>query len=431
MKTLIILLFFLFGSSPIYSQLLIENFEYSDGDLLTDHGWISYLLMTNPMRVTSPGLTYFDYGGSNIGNAAKIQETGQNVYKPFSSIQDSGSVYVSMMVNVGSGRNGNETFFASLLQSFTLANSSGRFQIQLDQNGNLAFGIRNNGVFYGAATFSKGVTYVVVVKYVFIPGPDNDEFSLFVFDGNIPVTEPVPYLGPLSGEDLTDIYRLGLFQGTASDSFNVIVDGIYVDNVWNNSVLPVELVSFTSVISDRDVTLNWTTALESNNSGFDIQRSDVRGQTSNDWVKIGNVSDNGTSSSGHSYSFTDRNLVSGKYNYRLKQIDFNGNFEYFALSNEIIVGVPSKFDLPQNYPNPFNPSTKINYDIPFDGKVSITVFDMSGKEVSTLVNDVKTAGYYTINFNASNLSSGIYFYRISVDANGQNFVSTKKMTLIK
>ncbi len=101
------------------------------------------------------------------------------------------------------------------------------------------------------------------------------------------------------------------------------------------------------------------------------------------------------------------------------------------LSNEVNIGIPTKFDLSQNYPNPFNPSTKINYDIPLDGKVNVTVFDMSGKEVNTLVNDVKTAGYYTINFNATNLSSGIYFYKISVDANGQNFVSTKKMTLIK
>ena len=115
----------------------------------------------------------------------------------------------------------------------------------------------------------------------------------------------------------------------------------------------------------------------------------------------------------------------------MKQTDCNGNFHYYDLSNEVNVGVPDKFNISQNYPNPFNPSTKINFDIPFDSKVSIKLFDMSGKEVATLVNEPKVAGYYTINFNASSLSSGVYFYRISAEANGQSFVSTKKMILVK
>lgn len=194
----------------------------------------------------------------------------------------------------------------------------------------------------------------------------------------------------------------------------------------NNSALPVELASFTSTANGRDVTLNWTTATETNNSGFDVERS-VNGI----WSKVGNVSGNGTTTSPVNYTFTDRNLASGKYNYRLKQIDFNGNFEYFNLSSEVNVGIPEKYNLAQNYPNPFNPSTTISYDLPFDSKVSIKLFDMSGREVSSLVNEVKTAGYYSVNFNASNLSSGVYFYRISAEGNGQNFVSTKKMMLVK
>lgn len=196
-------------------------------------------------------------------------------------------------------------------------------------------------------------------------------------------------------------------------------------------LLPVELASFTSVINRRDVTLNWTTSSEVNNHGYDIERSNVRGQKSEEWNKISFISGNGTVNSPKDYSFIDRNLSSGKYNYRLKQIDNNGNFEYFNLSNEVIVGVPEKFDLSQNFPNPFNPSTKINYDLPFDSKVSIKLFDMSGREVTTLVNEVKPAGYYTINFNASNLASGVYFYRINADANGKNFVLAKKMLLLK
>ncbi len=191
--------------------------------------------------------------------------------------------------------------------------------------------------------------------------------------------------------------------------------------------LPVELSSFTSVIDRRDVTLNWTTASETNNSGFEIERSTVNGS----WSKIGFVSGNGTSTTPHSYSFVDRGLNSGKYNYRLKQVDFNGNHEYFNLNNEVNVGIPVKFDLSQNYPNPFNPSTKINFDLPYDSKVNIKLFDMSGREVGTLVNEVRTAGYYTVDFNASNLSSGVYFYRISAEGSGNNFTMTKKMMLVK
>ena len=192
---------------------------------------------------------------------------------------------------------------------------------------------------------------------------------------------------------------------------------------FNNDPLPVELASFAASTNRNNVTLNWSTAKEINNSGFDIERKAVN---STDWTRAGNVAGNGTTNETRSYTFTER-ISTGNYNYRLKQIDFNGNFEYFNLSNEVEVGVPSKFDMSQNYPNPFNPTTKINYDLPVDGKVSIVLYDISGREVAKLVNEVKTAGYYTVQFNASNLSSGMYFYRISAN----DFSSTKKMVLIK
>jgi hypothetical protein len=195
----------------------------------------------------------------------------------------------------------------------------------------------------------------------------------------------------------------------------------------NDQPLPVELTSFVSIINGNNVTLNWSTATETNNSGFEIEKSAIGGT----WSKIGAVSGNGTTSTPHSYSYTDRAVATGNYNYRLKQTDFNGNFEYHNLGNEVSIGVPEKFALSQNYPNPFNPTTKIDYDLPTDGNVSIRLFDMSGKEVASLVNEVKTAGYHTVNFNASNLSSGVYFYRISVDANGNNFTATKKLMLVK
>ena len=191
--------------------------------------------------------------------------------------------------------------------------------------------------------------------------------------------------------------------------------------------LPVELSSFTSVVNGRNVDLNWVTSAETNNSGFEVERI-VTGV--NTWTKIGFVNGNGTSATPHNYTYSDRGLQTANYSYRLKQIDYNGNFEYHYLSNEVIIGVPDKFILSQNYPNPFNPSTKIHYAIPFDGKVSLTIYDNSGKEVAKLVNNNLTAGNYTANFDASSFASGVYYYRLNL--NGPiNFSETKRMMLVK
>ncbi len=193
------------------------------------------------------------------------------------------------------------------------------------------------------------------------------------------------------------------------------------------SALPVELSSFTSVVSGRDAILNWSTSEEINNSGFDIERSSVAGE----WTKVGFVAGNGTTNEAKNYSFTDRGLASGSYNYRLKQIDFNGNYTYYNLSSEVVIGLPEKFDLAQNYPNPFNPSTKIGFALPLDGNVVLSVFDNSGRLVSKISEGFRTAGYYTMDFNASNLSSGVYFYKLEFNGSGSEFTKTMKMTVLK
>lgn len=206
--------------------------------------------------------------------------------------------------------------------------------------------------------------------------------------------------------------------------FNIIQN--YIES--NGGQLPVELASFTSSVDNRKVTLNWSTASEENNSGFSIER---KPNSSTVWSSVGSVNGAGNSNTVKNYTFTDNNLATGKYNYRLKQIDYNGNFEYFNLSNEVNIGVPNKFALSQNYPNPFNPTTNINYDLPFDSKVMIKIFDITGREVSEVVNQVQPAGYYSFNFNASALSSGVYFYQINADGGNQSFVKTLKMMLVK
>jgi hypothetical protein len=195
-----------------------------------------------------------------------------------------------------------------------------------------------------------------------------------------------------------------------------------------NTPMPVELLSFTSNVTSRDVHLTWKTAKEQNNKGFDIER---KAFSDKNWNKVGFVEGNGNTNTQTTYNYDDKKLNTGKYSYRLKQVDYNGNYEYFTLNNSVEVGVPSKFDLSQNYPNPFNPVTNIEYSVPFDSKITVKIYDNLGREISTLVNESQVAGYYTVQFNAASLSSGVYFYRIFATGNGNNFVMTKKMSLIK
>lgn len=198
-----------------------------------------------------------------------------------------------------------------------------------------------------------------------------------------------------------------------------------------NAPLPVVLSSFSASVKFNNVSLSWKTDTEINNSGFDIERVDYRQPAIGNWEKIGFIKGKGTVNTPTNYSFTDEKINAGKYQYRLKQKDNNGNYEFHQLSGTVEVGLPKDFKLSQNYPNPFNPTTKIDFSLPLDSKVSILIYDMTGREVKTLVNETRTAGYHTLELNASSLSSGTYFYRLIAIANGKDFISTKKFVLVK
>jgi hypothetical protein len=193
-----------------------------------------------------------------------------------------------------------------------------------------------------------------------------------------------------------------------------------------NSVLPVELVSFTATANGMNTNLHWSTATEINNSGFEIQR-----RQASDWAKVGFVAGAGTSNSPRNYSYTDSKLSAGSYSYRLKQIDNNGAFTYGSTVEVAISSAPAAFALSQNYPNPFNPSTVISYQLAVNSQVTLKVYNMLGQEVATLVNGPQEAGVYTVSFNTSKgtlgLSSGVYVYRLQAGS----FISTKKLVLMK
>ena len=214
----------------------------------------------------------------------------------------------------------------------------------------------------------------------------------------------------------------GMSVYIAFKHFDVNGNGMLIDDITIDEQIPVELTSFTALVNESDVTLSWITASELNNSGFYVERRN--GNES--WNNLGFVEGQGTTTEKQSYTFMDKNLVSGIYNYRLKQIDNDGSFEYSKVI-EVDLGMPMEFSLSQNYPNPFNPLTKIRYSIPKSSNVIIKVFDILGNEIGTLINEEKPIGNYEVDFNSSGLPSGLYFYRLLAG----DFVQIRKMILLK
>lgn len=193
------------------------------------------------------------------------------------------------------------------------------------------------------------------------------------------------------------------------------------------AVIPVELTSFVAKNERNNVTLNWATATEVNNNGFQIERK-LNGTS--EWTKLSFVSGKGTTTERNNYSYVDKSLTVGKYSYRLKQVDLDGTFEYSPII-EVDVNAPNEFTLYQNYPNPFNPTTTIEFSLPEKAEVTISIYTAIGELITTLVNGTVEAGYQKANFDAASFTSGTYIYQIRAVGTGKTFVDTKKMVLIK
>jgi len=235
--------------------------------------------------------------------------------------------------------------------------------------------------------------------------------------------------------DITYDAATSVDVGSGAD---VCANDLIINGTWSGTgtictgSLPVSISSFSCSADNRRVTLMWVTEWELNNKGFEIERTVIRDNgNTGEWVKASFITGNGTSNTARGYMYKDENLNTGKYKYRLKQIDYSGSYEYYMLNEEITIAPPGKFDLGQNYPNPGNPNTKLNFELPVDAKVTIRLYDILGKEVLTLLDEYKKADYYTLDINGSVLSSGTYFYRIIVTGSGRNYSKTLKMILVK
>lgn len=441
-------------TSAASAQLLLtEDFDYPAGDSLKQHDWVmtgspSSYSYVNPLSVVAPGLQYPGYRGSGVGNTAALAPTGQDLSKYFVTPAKGGNVYAFLMIRVSAARTSGDYFFHLIGGPATSSVFAPKLSVR-SADGRLAFGISKranaNTAVYTGFNYGMDTTYLVVLKYKFNPdSTSDDEVSLFIFDhAGFPGSEPaLPVVGPVtetSGADVDSLCLCALRQGSSSSAATVFVDGIRVATTWE-SALPIHISAFQGVADDAaTITLTWTTLSETDNYGFEVQRSDSSMER---FVTVsGLIPGHNTTTEPQSYSFTEHAVPAGHWFYRLKTIGLDQGIsfsEVIEVSNVTSVEqpyeLPTEFALGQNYPNPFNPSTIIHYTVGGnrgvgigDRDVWLVVYDVLGREVATLVNEHKAPGSYQVSFDGSGLASGVYFYRLRAGG----FRAVRKLVLAR
>ena len=406
------------------------------------------------------GTRYFNQLASYIysGNAAQVTGNGLPVILKNLNINNPAGVTLSsntivsgsLDLDIGDlNTNGNSlTLGTSSTNPGTLAHNSltisGSFNRWISPSASLLFPVGTSSTKYTPVVLSN-ISGTGTFSVSAVAGPHPNVLGTNVLQMYWKLTN-----GGLTSADVTfnyldaDVvgnesnYVIGKYDGNWSFPGGFInpttnqatILGVTTFSDWSlgdQSALPVELSSFSASVAGSNVKLRWETATEVNNYGFEVERKVGSLQsTVGNYEKVGFVNGNGNSNSPKNYSFEDKNVSAGKYSYRLKQIDNDGQFEY-SKSIEVEFGTPKKFELSQNYPNPFNPTTTIRFDIPEPSNVKLTLFNILGQEIKTLVNEFKESGIHTLNFDASDLNSGMYIYKLEAGS----FTQTRKMTLVK
>jgi hypothetical protein len=417
--------------------LITENFNYSTGTLINaSANWKTLVSGTTGVEVIDGNLAYPNYALSNIGKMVLLNggtSSGSCVYRNFTSqSKNNVSVYYSFLLNLINASNLDvKTSIGDYFVNFITSQKYFRGYIFIRQGtdpANFRLGLakaNSDNIAWSNNELITNTTYLVVVRYYFQNG---DDMVRLWINPNLLGSEPTPDVEINSGTDASDL--CGILFSQRNKSGHEQIDGLSVATSWAQIPLPVELIAFNANISGNKVSLTWKTATEINNFGFEVERSETSDVKLEMWEKIGFVQGHGNSNSPKEYSFTDFLSGGTAFNYRLKQIDNDGKYEY-SNSIKVLLDAPSKSGALQNYPNPFNPSTTICYNIHSQCHTTIKIYDLLGKEVAIIVNEEKQAGIYKVVWNGKDnagkkLANGVYIYQIIAGT----LIQTKKMTLL-
>ncbi len=405
---------------PAFSQTVPQedNFTYTASSNLANQGfWLNNGVSGNSVTVTGFSLNYSGYPWSGTDNAAVFGTGREGIGWAFQILPAelaTGVLYYSFMIKVDSA-----SFNGSNIVSLASSQQSedGALLYVKNTGTGWKFGIKKvstggaAGPTYTSGEYVKTDTQVIVVKYGAFNGGDFDSVRLWV-NPDLSGAEPAPTatIFDTGIGDALGFNYLEFHEQASAESTYYYIDGTRVGFTWATAPLPVQMVSFAVMASRLDANLRWSTASEVNNYGFNIER---RATGEDQWQKVGFVQGWGTSMERREYDYVDAGLSAGRYAYRVKQLDLDGTFTYFAAAEVEVGAAPKELALEPNYPNPFNPATQISFTVPEDGKAVLKVYNMLGQEVAVLFDEVAEAGkLYQKRFDASSLPTGVYVSRL-------------------
>ena len=404
-------------------KIFTSNFVYTDfggpvssaGDI-NDDGYDDIIIGAGAYN-SNTGQAYIFYGGSNMDNLADVTMTGEGINNAFGlSATTAGDVNSDGYDDIIIGA----SWVSRAYLYYGGSNMDNVADLIMAGDGNFGYPVSQAG-----DVNSDGYDDVIVGAYTY----NSNSGTTYIYYGGSGMDNIVDIT--ISGEGSNNFFgRAVSGSGDVNgDGYDDVIVGAYnpptIGKVYiysdESAPLPVELTSFTAKVLNDIVQLNWSTATEINNYGFEIER-----KTAVDWQNIGFVNGNGNSNSPKQYSFTDNKPTGGnKFQYRLKQIDNDGQFEFSEIVE--VEFAPNDYVLSQNYPNPFNPVTKVRFAIPVAGRVSMKLYNAVGEEVKEIINQDYDAGYHEVEINSSELASGIYLYKIVTN----NFTGVKKLIILK
>ncbi len=416
------------------AQSFIDDFNYglSAGNLTTlSPSWIAHSgVASNQVAYQATGLNVVGYTSSvNAGGAITFSHTAsiskEDINKAISPAATSGNLYASFVLRVTASGGTTGDYCIHFIDS-SGATTGGNFRARLfTKDGStgttfklgLSKGSSAANATFTTADYNLNQDYIVVIKYSFIVGTANDTCYAHIFSSSIPAVEPAPAITTtnttdLALSDLSKIASIAIRQGSVG-SGAYVMDGLRISTSWTNAPLPVTWKSFTATKTADASALRWSTASETNNSHFEVQRS----ADGRNFEAIGRVKGTGNSSRTVNYSFTDREATTSRTTYyRLKQVDFDGKSEYSRTVS--VSNTATKAGIGATLPNPFSSDVNITVNATVAASATVIIMDMIGKTHHTSTEQL-LAGANTININTSDMPDGIYFVRVSY--NGETF----------